>query len=73
MDFGPRAGKASHTAAGERRVCPRCRSKALALQRRHVSPARLGEPLTTEYYECEACDAAWQYSPAQERWKPVST
>ena len=40
------------------------------LQRRHVSPARLGEPLVTEYYECDSCDARYKYSPAQDRWQP---
>jgi hypothetical protein len=51
--------------------CPQCREAALMLQRRHVSPARLGEPLVTEYYECDACDAQYKYSPAEDRWQAV--
>jgi hypothetical protein len=41
------------------------------LQRRHVSPARMGEPLVTEYYECDSCDAQYKYSPAEDRWQAV--
>ena len=41
------------------------------LQRRHVSPARLGEPLVTEYYECQSCDASYKYSPADGRWQAI--
>jgi hypothetical protein len=41
----------------------------LALMRRHVSPARLGPPLTTEYFRCEACDSAYQHTPATGKWK----
>jgi hypothetical protein len=51
--------------------CPQCRQEALALTRRHVSPPRLGEPLVTEYYECACCDARYQYTPADDRWKPL--
>jgi hypothetical protein len=36
-----------------------------------VSPPRLGPPLVTEYYECECCDARYQYSPATNRWRPT--
>jgi hypothetical protein len=51
--------------------CPQCREEALVLQRRHVSPARLGPSLVTEYYDCDYCDARYQYSPADNRWKPI--
>jgi uncharacterized protein with PIN domain len=51
--------------------CPQCRELALTLQRRHVSPARLGEPLVTEYYDCDSCDARYKYSPAQDRWQAM--
>ena len=51
--------------------CPQCRESALMLQRRHVSPARLGEPLVTEYYECQSCDAGYKYSPADGRWRAI--
>jgi hypothetical protein len=53
--------------------CPQCREHALMLQRRHVSPARLGEPLVTEYYECDSCDARYKYSPADNSWRPLSS
>lgn len=56
---------------GDIRQCPQCRADALILLRRHVSPERLGPPLVTEYYECDACDCRYQYSPATNRWKPV--
>jgi len=52
--------------------CPQCREEALVLQRRHVSPARLGAQLVTEYYDCDYCDARFQYSPADGRWRPIS-
>ena len=52
--------------------CPQCREQALVLQRRHVSPARLGAALVTEYYECDFCDARYQFSPADNRWRPLS-
>ena len=55
------------------RRCPQCRVEALALNRRHVSPDRLGQAIVTEYYACDFCDAEFQYSPAAERWKPLYT
>jgi hypothetical protein len=54
------------------RKCPRCHEEALVLQRRHVSPTHLGSPLVTEYYECDFCDAQYKYSPADDRWRPIS-
>jgi hypothetical protein len=36
-----------------------------------VSPVRLGAPLVTEFYNCDSCDARYQYSPAQNRWRPI--
>jgi DNA-directed RNA polymerase subunit M/transcription elongation factor TFIIS len=70
MDFNIR-----HTdkvrAVGEARQCPQCRTDALILMKRHVSPPRLGAALVTEYYECERCDSRYQYSPASDSWKPI--
>jgi hypothetical protein len=43
------------------------------LQHRHVSPARLGEPLVTEFYDCDCCDARVKYSPAANTWRVVTT
>jgi hypothetical protein len=48
--------------------CQAC-GGSLVLVRRHVSPPRLGPPLTTEYFRCEACDSGYQHSPATGRWK----
>jgi hypothetical protein len=41
------------------------------MQRRHVSPARWGAPVVTEYYDCDYCEASYQFSPAENRWKPI--
>ena len=71
MDFSIKHTFDRARASGEARLCPQCRTEALVLHRRHVSPARLGTPLVTEFYECECCDASYQYSPADNRWKPV--
>lgn len=51
--------------------CPQCREQTLVLHRRHVSPPRLGTALVTEYYNCDCCDASYQFSPADNRWKPM--
>jgi hypothetical protein len=72
MDFTIRHTFEKTRKTGEARQCPQCRTDALVLLRRHVSPARLGTPLVTEYYECNCCDSQYQYSPATDRWKPVS-
>ena len=66
-----------HQSAEPQRVttthrCPQCHQEALVLQRRHVSPPHLGESLVTEYYECQYCEANYQYSPAADRWKPIA-
>jgi hypothetical protein len=74
MEFAVRqqsvvSGANCNAAGGHR--CPQCREDALVLQRRHVSPATLGPALVTEYYDCDYCDARYQYSPAVNRWRPV--
>ena len=71
MDFSIRHTFEKVRAAGGARQCPQCRADALVLLQRHVSPPRLGAPLVTEYYECECCDARYQYSPATDRWRPT--
>ena len=50
----------------------RCRQcgHTLLLARTHISPPRLGPPLTTEYYRCDACETGYQFAPATGRWKP---
>jgi hypothetical protein len=52
-------------------ACPQCRQETLVLTRRHVSPPRLGASMITEYYDCDCCDARFQYSPAEDRWRPL--
>jgi len=71
MDFTIRHTFEKARTVGEARQCPQCRTAALILLRRHVSPARLGAPMVTEYYECERCESQYQYSPATDRWKPI--
>ena len=41
------------------------------MHRRHVSPPQWGDPVVTEYYDCDYCEARFSYSPAQNRWKPI--
>ncbi len=72
MEFAVRQSTAVDVRrAGAVHRCPQCREEALVLQRRHESPARLGPSLVTEYYDCDYCDARYQYSPADNRWKPI--
>jgi hypothetical protein len=61
---GPRIPTASHR-------CPQCHTEALVMNRRHVSPPQWGDPVVTEYYDCDYCEAQFTYSPAQNRWKPI--
>jgi hypothetical protein len=72
MEFAVRQAipaRNSRTAAAH--CCPRCREQALVLAGRHVSPPRLGTSVTTEFYDCDCCDARYQFSPAENRWRPV--
>lgn len=73
MDFASRYRKATDAPASKSaHKCPQCRLEALVLSRRHVSPPALGAPVVTEYYQCDYCDARFQYSPETNRWKPVA-
>lgn len=54
------------------RRCLHCHTEALVMQRRHVSAPAWGEPIVTEYYGCEYCEAEYSYSPASSRWKRLS-
>ena len=49
--------------------CPQCHVEALMMRRRHVSSPGWGEPVVTEYYDCDYCEARYSYSPADRRWK----
>ena len=60
-----------HGGTRDSKKCPQCRTEALVLSRRHVSPPRWGAPLVTEYYDCDYCEASYQFSPADNRWKPI--
>jgi len=72
MEFAVRQVSArSHRAPSSHR-CTVCHEAALVLQRRHVSPERWGEPLVTEFYECDCCDTRYTYSPAEDRWKRMT-
>jgi hypothetical protein len=73
MDFAVRQKSSRARVTPSTHRCPQCREFALMLQDRHVSPARLGEPLVTEFYDCDCCDARFKYSPAANTWRPVST
>lgn len=63
--------EAQEHAGRNARRCPQCRTEALVMHRRHVSPPRWGAAVVTEYYDCEFCEGRFQYSPADDRWKPV--
>ena len=71
MDFSIRHTFEKGRGVRAARRCPQCRTEALILLRRHVSPPHLGPALVTEYYECECCESQYQYSPATDRWKPI--
>ena len=72
MDFGVRQEGPGGRGNAQTHRCPQCREVALTLQRRHVSPERLGKPLVTEFYDCDSCDARYKYSPADNRWRPIA-
>jgi hypothetical protein len=44
----------------------------LIMRRRHVSSPGWGEPVVTEYYECDYCETRYSYSPASGEWKIVA-
>jgi uncharacterized protein with PIN domain len=73
MDFAVRQQSFRTRVTPSSHRCPQCREQALMLQRRHVSPERLGEPLVTEFYDCDCCDARYKYSPAENRWRELAT
>ena len=72
MEFAVRhVNPERNSITGNTHRCPQCRERALVLHQRHVSPVRLGPPLVTEYYNCDFCEARYQFSPANNRWRPI--
>ena len=49
--------------------CPQCHTDALIMRRRHISSPGWGPSVSTEYYDCDYCEASYSYSPADRRWK----
>ena len=73
MEFAVRHASPTRTAVATiAHRCPQCREQTLVLHRRHVSPMRLGAALVTEYWDCDCCDASYKFSPAENRWRPIS-
>jgi hypothetical protein len=67
--LGPQRRKTDDTrGASSGHRCTRCREQ-LQLVRRHVSPTRLGTPVTTEFYQCGACDSGFSLNVASGAWK----
>jgi hypothetical protein len=72
MEIAVRQSSLERSRAGhDVKKCPQCRAEALVMLRRHVSPPRWGTPVVTEYYDCEYCEASYQFSPADNRWRPI--
>jgi hypothetical protein len=71
MEFPARHAAERHPPTAATARCPQCRADAMVLDHRHVSPARLGAALVTEYWICDCCDARYQFSPADGRWRPI--
>jgi DNA-directed RNA polymerase subunit M/transcription elongation factor TFIIS len=72
MEFAVRQPSTRARVTPSSHRCPQCREQALMLERRHVSPDRLGDALVTEFYECDCCDARYKYSPANDQWRAVT-
>ena len=52
------------------RPCPRC-YVPLVLERQYRSRGLSGNESTHETYVCPACDARFQHSPADGRWREI--
>lgn len=53
------------------RPCPRC-YVPLVLERQYRSRGLSGTESRHETYVCPACDARFQYSPADGRWREIA-
>jgi len=71
MQIAVGQSKGERSSAAASKKCPQCGTAALIMQRRHVSAPAWGDPVVTEYYVCDYCDASYQFSPAQNRWRPI--
>jgi uncharacterized protein with PIN domain len=69
-NLGPLRRKSDSPRGGAitERQCALC-GENLRLVRRHMSPVRLGPPLATEFYQCDACDSAYMLNPVTGKWK----
>jgi hypothetical protein len=68
-NLGPLKGKPpDESSKPTGHLCRLCHQE-LRLVRRHTSPARLGAPVTTEFYQCGACDSGFALNPATGKWK----
>jgi hypothetical protein len=57
--------------SGTARPCPRC-YVPLVLERQYRSRGLSGSESLHETYICPACDARFQHSPAEGRWREIS-
>jgi DNA-directed RNA polymerase subunit RPC12/RpoP len=73
MEFAVRQPGSDDARRTSAHRCPQCRVEALIMRRRHVSSPGWGEPVLTEYYDCDYCEAQYSYSPAQNRWKLLAS
>ena len=74
MEIAVRQSDSDHTRnSRSSHRCPQCHVDALIMRRRHVSSPAWGEPLLTEYYDCDYCDARYSYSPVERRWKVLAS
>jgi hypothetical protein len=73
MEFAVRQSSPRTLKAPSTRRCAMCHETALLLERRHVSPERWGKAVVTEFYECDCCDTRYAYSPAEDRWRRLTT
>jgi len=72
MEFAVRQLSSRPGGAPSTHRCPVCRETALMLERRHVSPERWGEPVVTEFYECDCCDTRYAFSPGDARLRRLT-
>jgi hypothetical protein len=67
-EHGPLRGKANKPPAPTKHRCVLCHQD-LHFVRQHVSPARFGPVVTTDFYQCGACDAGFAQNLATGKWQ----